>query len=276
MIAYLVRFIKRVGLLLPGLAIAYFALRKLYPQIERHSSVEIAVLFTYVITAYILIPFSIRLIRIIFKTSHLPLYCTTPDGFASDPVNIAVIGTRNELINAMMKAGWYQADRRTVRSLVRMALSIAFSHPYHHAPFSSLYMFGRSQDIGFQKPLDSNPLHRHHVRFWAATYRVEPSYRDHVVFWRRHHASGPPTRVFWVGAASLDTGFGLIRHNAQITHMIHPDTNAERELIIRDLRKARRLAKVRHITVGKPYQLRNRVWRGILKSDGKMSICELK
>jgi hypothetical protein len=82
--------------------------------------------------------------------------------------------------------------------------------------------------------------------------------------------------VLWVGAASLDTGLGVIRHNAQLTHMIHYDTNAERELITKGLKKAGLVKKVRNVSIGKPYRLTNRVISGYMHADGKMKICELK
>ena len=44
---------------------------------------------------------------------------------------------------------------------------IAFNSPYPTAPFSTLYLFARGQDVGFQKAIDSSPRKRHHVRFWA-------------------------------------------------------------------------------------------------------------
>jgi hypothetical protein len=276
MIAHVIRFIKRVAVLIPGLIITYFVIKEFYPFIERRLPASIAILATYMVIAYGLIPLAMRLVRLVIKTKHLPLYCVTPDGFASDPVNIGIIGTREELIRAMTKAGWYQADKRTLKTLTTMILAIAFEKLYRNAPFSTLYLFGRSQDLGFQKPLDNNPLHRHHVRFWETTFNVDTQFRDDVFFWKLQHDSEDQQRPFWVGAASLDTGFAFIRHNAQLTHMIHPDTNAERALIVKDLKKAGLVKKTHTVVIDNPYKLRNRVWRGILHTDGKLCICELK
>lgn len=141
MIEDVLRFVKRFAVLVPGLVIAFFAARDLYPFIDSRIPASLAILITYVITAYGLIPLSLRLVRIFLKPKHIPLYCTTPDGFASDPVNIGVIGTRAELIRAMKRAGWYRADKRTVMSLLRMGLAIVLKRPYHQAPFSNLYLF---------------------------------------------------------------------------------------------------------------------------------------
>jgi hypothetical protein len=69
---------------------------------------------------------------------------------------------------------------------------------------------------------------------------------------------------------------GIIRHSGQITHMIHPDTDAERDLITTQLKKTGLSAKTKTVTVGQPYSLRNRVLRGRLNSDGKMTIVTLK
>jgi hypothetical protein len=277
MIAYIVRFVKRIGILIPGLLMAYVAVHNVFPTVDRYlPSDALAIVATYVITAYVLIPTAFRLIRIVLKPKHIPLYCTTPDGFANDPVNIGMVGTRAELTQAMTAAGWYQADPHTLRNMMKEVVSILYRRPYPNAPFSSLYLFGRSQDVGFELPVDDHPLHRHHVRFWASTYTTSPRYRDHVHFWQKHHKHEAPERILWVGAVSLDIGFAPIRHNAQITHMIHPDTNAEREFLATALQKTKLVQETRKITVGKPYQLRNRALTGYMNADGKMKICELK
>jgi hypothetical protein len=277
MIAYVIRFIKRFFVLIPGLAMAVLAAREVYPFLDRRIPTEFAVFATYILTAYVLIPAAMRLIRVFIKPKHIPLYCVTPDGFASDPINIGLVATENQIIGAMDKAGWYMADKRTFGSLLRMGLAIVSSRSYPNAPFSNLYLFGRKQDLGFELPLDNNPQHRHHVRFWLSEPTMTKQEQEHLHFWQRHGPMKPrKKRQLWIGAASLDTGLAFIRHNAQITHMISPDTSAERDLIVRHLKKTGLVKKTRRVIIGKPYQLRNRVWRGFLKSDGKMTICELK
>lgn len=277
MIAYLIRFVKRISVLIPGVFIAYVAVYNVFPTLDRYlPSDAVAIVATYIVMAYILIPLFVRFVRILFRPKHIPLYCTTPDGFACDPVNIGVVGTRSQLVEIMTASGWYQADRKTPKTLAKAGLSILMRRPYHTAPFSSLYLFGRSQDIGFELPVDQSPNHRHHVRFWASTYTTDPRYRDHIFFWQKHHKSETPERILWVGAVSLDTGFGIVRHNAQITHMIHPDTNKERDFLAQNMQKTSLVEKVRNVKVGKPYRLRNRVLTGYMNADGRMKICELK
>ncbi len=272
----MINFIKRFAILIPGIIVSYFAARELYPAIGRRIPAGLAIFVTYVVTAYFLIPAAIRLSQTFVTFNHLPVYCTTPDGFASDPVNICLVGTKEQVVKAMNKAGWYLADSKTPLNLVRMLLGMLFSFTYNHAPFSALYLFGRAQDLGFQKPIGSSPRKRHHVRFWAANFTYDPDYQEDVLFWVKKHKPVDPDKILWVGAASLDSGFGLIRHTAQLTHKIKPDTNAERELIVEDLSDAKLVKSSKIARLVKAYSLRNRVWRGSLKSDGKIAIIELK
>ncbi len=279
MIDSLIRFAKRFAVLLPGLAAAYYVTTDVYPVLDRNIPAPLAVLGAYVIMAYGLIPLGMRLVRFFLKAKHLPLYCVTPDGFASDPVNIGLIGTRKQVVKAMTKAGWFLADKRNLKTLFRMGLSIIFKQSYPNAPFSNLYLFGRHQDVGFELPMDENPTHRHHVRFWLSEPSMSEEEKQHVQFWQRHGSFKPKKKEssqLWVGAASLDTGLAFIRHNAQITHMIHPNTNAERELIVKNLKTAGLVKTTKQIKIGKPYKLRNRVLHGQLHADGKMTIVTLR
>lgn len=271
------RLIKRLLIFLPGAAAAYLVIADVYPALDKRLPAGPAIIVAYFIGAYVLVPAIIRFIRIVEPPKHVPFYSTTPDGFASDPVQIGLFGTREQVITAMKRIGWYRADKRTPRTLVKMLVSIILSKPYHTAPFSTLFLLGRSQDLEFELPLDNHPLHRHHVRFWAVKPEVAEHFKEHVAFWHHHHPdkNQKDDKYLWLGAASLDAGFGLIRHNAQITHMIHPDTNAERELIVSALKKAKLCKRIKRIEIARPYQLRNRVITGYLEADGILAVCEL-
>jgi hypothetical protein len=149
---------------------------------------------------------------------------------------------------------------------------------YPNAPVSSLYLFGRKQDIAFEIPLDPKDVPgggRHHVRFWATTYQQQRPLSIHTIHWqhRKEHVLGD--NLLWVGAASLDIGVSFIRHNLQVTHMIDPDTDKERDLIVRQLRERKLTGKVALIKLGEPYRLINRVIRGSLQTDGRMAIVTL-
>jgi LssY-like putative type I secretion system component LssY len=277
MIRYSIWWTKRFAVLLPGVIIAYLSVRDIFPYIHHRLHYGgLAVLVTYALAAYALIPALIRLWRIIWPPQHLPHYCVTPDGFASDPLNVGIIATRLELIQAMEKAGWQLADRHTVRNMVRAITYVIIGRVYETAPMSSMYLFGRKQDLSFEQFEKDKSTRRHHVRFWATTYSDKTPLSVRAISWqhRRTHVQGD--NLLWVGAASLDTGVALIRHNLQFSHMIHPDTNREREMIVGQLRDAKLVSKLDSVRLGRPYRLVNRVWNGSLHADGQMAIVHLK
>ena len=279
MINYIVRLVKRFAVLIPGFVIAYFAVTKLFPQVDKRLPLAFAVLVTYIITAYVLIPGAVRLLRIIFPARHLQLYSVTPDGFASDPLNIGIIGTREQLIDSMKKAGWYRAEEHSLNNLLRAVVSTIMHWEYNNAPVSSLYLLGRKQDIAFEIPSpDGGAGSRHHVRFWATSFDAERPLAKSSIHWHRSNRGFPDNEhVLWLGAASLDVGITYIRHNFQLTHMIDPNTDQERELIVHQLREAGQVEKRQSIRLSrKPYRLANRAWRGYLETDGTMRVITLK
>ena len=279
MIQYTIRQAKRFAVLLPGLLIAYFSVEDIYPYFNRRVPAAAAIFTTYVIGAYVLVPAMTRLYRIFRPASHVPLYCVTPDGFASDPLNIAIIGTRRQLITAMESIGWHMADRHSVHNMAQVALSAVLEQPYPNAPVSSLYLFGRKQDVAFEKHIEGGGMFsRHHVRFWATTYEQDEtgSVGIHGIHWLHRHQQLRTENLLWVGAASLDVGLTFIRHNLQLTHMIHPDTDKERDLIIAELKAAKLIGRTKTTKLGDAYRVTNRVWRGFLHTDGRMLIARIK
>lgn len=277
MFQLLVRLAARFAILVPGIVIAYWSVKDVFPYVDKRLPDVVSILITYILGAYVFVPALFRLFRIFVPSRHLPIYSVTPDGLASDPINIGVIGTRRELITVMEQAGWYVADRHTLPNVVRMSLAILLGRPYDRAPVSSLYLFGRKQDIAFEIPVGDTPSTRHHVRFWATTFDENKKRLDiRSIHWhhRRSHVFGDD--LLWVGAASLDVGINFVRHNLQLTHMIDPDTDGEREMIIKQLRAQKFVSRVNYIKLGNPYHLLNRVISGYLRTDGRMAIIHLR
>jgi hypothetical protein len=276
MINPFVRYAKRLAVFIPGIIIAYVSFEYTLPFFDRRLPNTFAILATYILAAYILIPALIRLWRILWPPHHLPLYCVTPDGFASDPINVGIVGTRRQLINAMEYAGWYQADRHTFASMAKQGLSIVLGWNYPNGPMSGLYLFGRKQDIAFEIPVNGSNRNRHHVRYWATTFDNDRVLSVRSIYWHHRKAHVLGDELLWVGAASLDKGIVPIRHNLQLTHMVHPNTNRERELIINGLRSKKIVRKTSSVKLGDPYKLVNRTWRGELHTDGMMKVAWLK
>jgi hypothetical protein len=118
-----------------------------------------------------------------------------------------------------------------------MVRAFVFNSPYPTAPFSTLYLYGRGQDIGFQKPIGDSPRKRHHIRFWALSLARAEDTLGTSGFWLNTDRPPEDARVFWVGAGTRDTGFSLTQLTFQITHATDSDTNAERDFIVAELRK---------------------------------------
>jgi len=205
----------------------------------------LAVGVTYGIAAYIILPRVIRLGLKILQRSLVPSYTITGDGLPGDPVNLALIGTLPQLRAAFATLGWSEADRLGVASSWRMIRAFVLNSPYPTAPFSTLYLFGRGQDIGFQKAIDDSPRRRHHIRFWALSQtRAQENWRA-ADFWKRTDRPPDNDRVLWVGAATRDTGLSLTRLSFQITHATDSDTNVERDYIVAELIKSRSIETVK-------------------------------
>ena len=144
----------------------------------------LAVAITYAIAAYIVLPYAVRMGLKILHRRRVPSYTTTGDGLPGDPVNVILIGTRRQLCDAFSTAGWTQADPLCLRSSWRMVRAFVLNSPYPAAPFSTLYLFGRGQDIGFQKAIDNSPRKRHHIRFWALNLERAEATIGTARFWR--------------------------------------------------------------------------------------------
>jgi hypothetical protein len=283
MVPFFVLVLRRLGILAAVVALAHFTAFELFPFLDRRIPALWAALITYSIMAYIGIPAAVRILRFVYKPNHVPHYTTTGDGWASDPVNIAVLAhSEKDFIWAMEKSGWHTADRATWQNCLREGWALLMDRPYLAAPFSRLYLFGRSQDLGFQIPVGASPRHRHHVRFWRVDARnnpeEQPKWNEHQGFWRTLFKRFLRRKYsLWVGAAIYDSGPIAIRwRNGQITHQIHPDANFERDFIIESMERAGVLRSLGDIKAGEPYRGRGQTLGVTVISDGFVKLCELK
>src|SRR6266481_6824315 len=164
-----VRLLKRLfqRLLILGLGILsiWLIVFAIFETADRRLPWLLALGLTYGIAAYIVLPRAVRIGLKILQRKLVPSFTITGDGLPGDPVNIALIGTLPQLRTAFAALGWSVADRLSVASSWRMTRAFVFNSPYPTAPFSTLFLFGRGQDIGFQKAIDNSPRKRHHIRF---------------------------------------------------------------------------------------------------------------
>jgi hypothetical protein len=177
-------------------------------------------LLLWLVAAYLLMPlfWNVRVYRHP-SLEDLPGITYTGNGIPGDPINVALVGAKTDLIRIMVAAKWYPADGLTLKSSLEIAVDTVLKHPDDEAPVSNLYLFGRKEDLAFEQPVDNNPRQRHHVRFWKAD------------------KAAPDGSPVWVGSAIYDQHVGLSRDTGQITHVTAADIDAERDKLFDDLKR---------------------------------------
>lgn len=187
------------------------------------------ILSVYLLAAYFIAP-TIWKVRDDDGLSDLgKMVTTTEQGIPGDPINVGLVGTKEQLLRAFAAAHWDPADKITLRTSVEIGLSVVLDRPDLDAPVSPLLYDGRVQDLAFEKPVGKSADQRNHVRFWQTT------------------KLGADGRPLWLGSASFDRGVGLSHDTGQITHHIGADIDAERALVIGDLSKAGQILSTHEI-----------------------------
>jgi LssY C-terminus len=227
---------------------------------------------TYGLAAYVILPRAVHMGLKILQRRHVPRFTITSDGLPGDPVNLVLTGTLQQLRSAFATAGWSEADRLGLSSSWRMIGAFVLNRPYPTAPFSTLYLFGRGQDIGFQKAIDDSPRKRHHIRFWALALTYAEQTVGTAAFWLNTDRPPEGARVLWVGAGTRDTGFSLTRLTFQVTHATDADTNAERDYIVTELSRSRVIGNVTSYQSGQRLPI-ERVNHYV--TDGAVSVADL-
>jgi hypothetical protein len=237
MLRLLIRFLRRLLVFALGVLTVWLIVFVVFKFVDNRLPAILAVTVTYAMAAYVILPRVVVLSLKILQRKRVPRYTLTGDGLPGDPVNLVLAGTLQQLRAAFAAAGWSEADRLTLRSSWHMIRAFVLNSPYPTAPFSTLYLFGRGQDIGFQKAIDNSPRRRHHIRFWALSLTRAEATLGTADLWLKSHRPPDHEHVYWVGAGTRDTGFSLTQLTFQITHATDSDTNAERDYIVDDLKK---------------------------------------
>jgi hypothetical protein len=268
----LIRLLQRLAILGLGIVSVWLIAFVVFDFADQRLPWAIALGLTYAIAAYVILPRAVRMGLKILQHKRAPRYTITGDGLPGDPVNLALIGTFQQLRSAFAAAGWSEADPLGVASSWHMVRAFLTNSPYPTAPFSTLYLFGRGQDIGFQKAIDNSPRKRHHVRFWAKSQAHAEATVGTASFWLNTDRPPDEARVLWVGAGTRDTGFSLTRLTFQVTHATDSDTNLERDYIIAELTNNRVIADVTSYSANDHLAV-ERVNRYI--TDGQVTVASL-
>jgi len=194
----------------------------------KRAAIGLAVaLGVYLLVAYVLMPALWKR----YAHRHPALDATpgitlTGDDHPGDPINVALIGSEADVKQIMLAAKWVPADPLGLRSDVKIAADTVLERPYAEAPVSSLYLFGRKEDLAFEQPVGDDPRQRHHVRFWKSDKLDDQG------------------RLLWAGSVTYDKRVGLSYTTGQVTHHIGADVDAERDRLFDELKKTGDLANV--------------------------------
>jgi hypothetical protein len=177
----------------------------------------------WMLLAYLVLPRLHRILTTIYVPDYFIGRTRTSDGLLGDPVNLAFLGSGEQIEAALRAAGWTKADPVTLASSWRIITSTLRRRSYHEAPVSPLFLFSRQQDFAYQQEVDGNPAQRHHVRFWRCPDEwLLPGGR----------------RVDWLAAGTFDTSVGLSLFTLQVTHRIDANTDVERDHIVKTVTDA--------------------------------------
>jgi len=160
---------------------------------------------------------------------ELPCCTTNADGDEyGDPLNLVLIGETNDIVPGLVRRNWHATEIIWSQSILRTIKSFLKGERYRYSPISPLYVFGRPQDIGWQKARGT--IHeRNHMRFWLSPVR----FRGKKVF---------------VGQISRDIGVKLTLKSPTITtHVIDPDVDEARRYFVEDLAYSQALAIIGYV-----------------------------
>jgi len=160
---------------------------------------------------------------------ELPCCTTNADGDEyGDPLNLVLIGEPNDLVPALVRRNWHTTEILWSRAILRTIRSFLQGERYRYSPISPLYVYGRPQDIGWQKARGTIN-ERNHMRFWLSPIRFRG-------------------KKVWVGQISRDIGVKLTLKSPTITtHVIDPDVDEARRYFVEDLAYSQALAKVGYV-----------------------------
>lgn len=151
--------------------------------------------------------------RISDKLLALPERSGTRKGQPSDMVNLAFLGSEEEIERAFRAAGWTYGDSVSTLSVLREMRALSSLNSYSHLPISKQWLNGQASDFTLQKSFDSYQK-REHIRFWNES-ALEPD--------------------LWVSGAIRETSAAWSFRERRFIHHVDADLAAEREKVVRDL-----------------------------------------
>ena len=171
-----------------------------------------------------------------------------------DMVNFVIVGSQKTMQAALDAASWHVADTDSKKAVLSAVLETYEKKDYLQMPMSTLYLFERPQDFGYEmaEPI-AMVASRHHFRIWKAPFT-----------WKGQDV--------WVGAGTHDIGFARDKRNGQVTHKIDPVVDAERDNIGGALQKANKVKSLAYYLPPDPVQGAKNATGDGYQSDGRLLV----
>jgi LssY C-terminus len=186
----------------------------------------------------------------------LPWRSTTVKLMDADVVNLAFIGSREQVEAAFQQAGWSTSDPFSRHSFVHTFYAFLNDSSYDQAPMKTLLLDGRPADMKWQKSLNSY------------------NRRDHLRMWRWAETSD--SEIVWLSSSTHDTRATLSVKQHSFVHHIAPDIDDERSTVIRDLEMAGCVKSV-HLAPRRSVSNFTQNANGdTVRTDGELAIVQLK
>jgi len=175
-----------------------------------------------------------------------------------DMVNFVIVGSEQQVQSAFEAAGWRLADKSVEEAVMNVVLVTYQKKDYLQMPMSTLYLFNRAQEFGYeQAEAYSVVASRHHFRLWKALFT-----------WNG--------QLVWVGAGTHDIGFEKDQRNGKVTHKIDPAVDGERDYISETLGRTGRVKNMNYHSPPNPiYEARNATGAPYF-SDGRLLVIFLQ
>ncbi len=175
-----------------------------------------------------------------------------------DMVNFVLVGSQTQMQAALQAANWNVADTNDKDAAVKAVIETYQKKDYLAMPMSSLYLFDRRQDYGYEEAeAYAVVATRHHFRIWKAPF----TYKGQTV---------------WVGAGTHDIGFEKDQRNGKVTHKIDPAVDGERDNIGQTLQQAGKVESMSYYLPPDPVQDAKNATGGGYHSDGRMLVVFLQ
>ncbi len=174
-----------------------------------------------------------------------------------DMVNFVIVGSEKDVQAALAAATWHVADTDNKKAMLNAVMQTYDSKDYLAMPMSTLYLFGRHQDFGYEmaEPI-AMVASRHHFRIWKAPFT-----------WQGHEV--------WVGAGTHDIGFAKDKRNNSVTHKIDPAVDGERDNIGSSLQKTNMIKTLSYYLPPNPVQDAKNATGDGYHSDGRLLVIVL-